>query len=217
MERESGDWLAVLGLGQGASLEQVKEAYRDLTKVWHPDRFGSDARLQRKAEEKVKEINRAYENLGSSNAARIGNRSKLDALARAKGKARTPDRQAPRPAPAPGPKNRLVRVSLPHVEVRVDDRSGILVDLSMTGGLLLLDVAQPRGTYVSIRLEARQQSLDLQAQVVRVSPATLPGTPDSTPPQWTVGVTFVQLSSQARQAIPRFCSLLAEAGGETPT
>jgi len=50
----------VLGLKRGASADQVKEAYRDLAKVWHPDRFGTDPRLQHKAQEKLKEINRAY-------------------------------------------------------------------------------------------------------------------------------------------------------------
>ena len=30
-------------------------------KVWHPDRFGGDPRLQKKAQEKLKEINEAYE------------------------------------------------------------------------------------------------------------------------------------------------------------
>ena len=34
--------------------------YRDLVKVWHPDRFGSDPRLRSKAEEKLAQINDAY-------------------------------------------------------------------------------------------------------------------------------------------------------------
>ena len=32
-----------------------------MAKVWHPDRFGHDERLQKKAQEKLKEINEAYE------------------------------------------------------------------------------------------------------------------------------------------------------------
>jgi curved DNA-binding protein CbpA len=55
----------ILGLEPGASPEQVKEAYRDLAKVWHPDRFPNDPRLQEKAQEKLKEINLAYEYLKS--------------------------------------------------------------------------------------------------------------------------------------------------------
>ena len=53
----------VLGVRPGASRQELKAAYRDLTKVWHPDRFTHDPRLQQKAEEKLKEINDAYEQL----------------------------------------------------------------------------------------------------------------------------------------------------------
>jgi curved DNA-binding protein CbpA len=55
-----------LGLEPGASMEEVKKARRDLVKVWHPDRFSNDPRLQQKAQEKLKEINEAYERLQSS-------------------------------------------------------------------------------------------------------------------------------------------------------
>ena len=47
----------------GASLEEIKLAYRDQTKVWHPDRFANDLRLQKKAEEKIKQISLAYRRL----------------------------------------------------------------------------------------------------------------------------------------------------------
>jgi curved DNA-binding protein CbpA len=57
--------LDVLGLGSRATPVEIKEAYRDLVKVWHPDRFGSDARLRRKAEDKLKQINDAYRVLQS--------------------------------------------------------------------------------------------------------------------------------------------------------
>jgi hypothetical protein len=49
----------VLGLKPGASPEEVKQAYRDLVKVWHPDRFGHDERLRLIAQDKLKEINGA--------------------------------------------------------------------------------------------------------------------------------------------------------------
>jgi hypothetical protein len=53
--------LKVLGLGKDASLEEVKRAYRKMCKVWHPDRFQDDADLRADAEEKMREINAAYE------------------------------------------------------------------------------------------------------------------------------------------------------------
>jgi len=49
----------VLGLKPGASPEEVKQAYRDLVRVWHPDRFGHDERLRLIAQDKLKEINGA--------------------------------------------------------------------------------------------------------------------------------------------------------------
>ena len=36
----------ILGLSQDASIEARKLAYKDLVKVWHPDRFSHDPRLQ---------------------------------------------------------------------------------------------------------------------------------------------------------------------------
>jgi curved DNA-binding protein CbpA len=53
----------LLGLKPDASEEEIKQAYRDLSKVWHPDRFVRDPRLQNKAEEKMKEINEAYQKI----------------------------------------------------------------------------------------------------------------------------------------------------------
>lgn len=55
--------LRTLGLEPGASLEDVKKAFRDLSKVWHPDRFGEDPALQKKAEDQLKAINDAYRQL----------------------------------------------------------------------------------------------------------------------------------------------------------
>ncbi|MBI4644920.1 MAG: tetratricopeptide repeat protein [Deltaproteobacteria bacterium] len=56
----------ILGLEKGASLKEVKQAYRDLVHVWHPDRFVQNPRLQKKAEAMLKEINAAYEKLLAS-------------------------------------------------------------------------------------------------------------------------------------------------------
>ncbi|RMD73678.1 MAG: hypothetical protein D6820_18145 [Lentisphaerae bacterium] len=49
-----------LDLEPGAELSEVKESYRDLVRVWHPDRFTNNPRLRQRAEEKMKRINTAY-------------------------------------------------------------------------------------------------------------------------------------------------------------
>lgn len=61
----------VLGVKPGVSDRELKAAHRDLAKVWHPDRFGHDPRLQEKAQEKLKEINEAYEQLLSRHKRRV--------------------------------------------------------------------------------------------------------------------------------------------------
>jgi hypothetical protein len=65
MNDELTDCYHLLGLSPGASPEELKAAHRDLAKVWHPDRFLHDPRLQAKAQEKLKEINEAYDQLRS--------------------------------------------------------------------------------------------------------------------------------------------------------
>jgi curved DNA-binding protein CbpA len=55
------DCYRLLELKPGATLDEVKRGYRELVKVWHPDRFTEDAVLQQKAQEKLKRINAAYE------------------------------------------------------------------------------------------------------------------------------------------------------------
>jgi hypothetical protein len=61
MDDDNKRYYKILGLKTGASEEDVKNAYRDLVQVWHPDRFTHNPSLQKKAEEQLKEINIAYE------------------------------------------------------------------------------------------------------------------------------------------------------------
>jgi hypothetical protein len=60
----------LLGVKPGVSPAELKAAHRDLAKVWHPDRFLHDPRLQEKAQEKLKEINEAYDLLSSGKTPR---------------------------------------------------------------------------------------------------------------------------------------------------
>ena len=59
-------WLEVLGLGPDATKLQIDQAYRDLVKVWHPDRFESDPSLRLKATQKLRDLNAAYDGLRRS-------------------------------------------------------------------------------------------------------------------------------------------------------
>ena len=62
----------ILDVSPDASLEEIRQAYKDFVQVWHPDRFGHDSELRAKAESKLKEINGAWayleERLGSTAA-----------------------------------------------------------------------------------------------------------------------------------------------------
>jgi hypothetical protein len=53
--------LEILELKNATSISQVKQAYRELVNVWHPDRFPSNSRIKQRAEEKMRDINIAYE------------------------------------------------------------------------------------------------------------------------------------------------------------
>jgi hypothetical protein len=53
----------ILGLSPGASPGELKQAYRDMIRVWHPDRYSHDPRLQEKVQGKLKEIIEAYNNI----------------------------------------------------------------------------------------------------------------------------------------------------------
>lgn len=57
----SRDYYDILGVSKSASAAEIKAAYRKLALKWHPDR-----NKEKDAHEKFKEINEAYEVLGSS-------------------------------------------------------------------------------------------------------------------------------------------------------
>ncbi len=54
------DPYSVLGVGQNASDDEIKKAYRELARKYHPDNYQNNP-LADLAEEKMKEINEAYD------------------------------------------------------------------------------------------------------------------------------------------------------------
>lgn len=56
------DYYKTLGVTPGASDEEIKKAYRELARKYHPDNF-KDNPLSNLAEEKMKEINEAYDGI----------------------------------------------------------------------------------------------------------------------------------------------------------
>jgi len=73
------DPYAVLGVPSTASLDEVKKAYRELAKKYHPDNYINNP-LADLAEEKMKEINEAYDMIvnsrqGSSSSSSSGSYS----------------------------------------------------------------------------------------------------------------------------------------------
>ena len=55
----------ILEVAPDATSREIKEAYKDLVTIWHPDRYSNNPRLRQKAEEKLKGINVAYETVNS--------------------------------------------------------------------------------------------------------------------------------------------------------
>src|SRR5215831_11321423 len=61
MQAATAEAYRTLDLQPGADLGSVRQAYRLLVKVWHPDRFAHDPKLQAVSDEKLKDINASYE------------------------------------------------------------------------------------------------------------------------------------------------------------
>ena len=53
----------ILEVQASASVEDIHVAYRQLTQVWHPDRFPGNPALRARAEQRQRELNEAYERI----------------------------------------------------------------------------------------------------------------------------------------------------------
>ena len=59
------DYYEILGVSENASNEQIKKQYRLLLHAWHPDKFPT-TEFKSEAEEKIKDLNEAYDVLSNS-------------------------------------------------------------------------------------------------------------------------------------------------------
>ena len=66
------DPFRILGLAPTASLGEAQSAYKDLIRVWHPDRFTSEPRLRAKAEEQTRLLNEAIAQLRRTLRSNVG-------------------------------------------------------------------------------------------------------------------------------------------------
>ena len=57
------DPYSILGVSQGATDEEVKNAYRNLARKYHPDNYDDNNPLKELAKEKMQEINAAYDEI----------------------------------------------------------------------------------------------------------------------------------------------------------
>lgn len=51
----------LLEVSPSASAEEIQKSFRELIKVWHPDRFADQPELQRRATQKTSELTRAFQ------------------------------------------------------------------------------------------------------------------------------------------------------------
>jgi hypothetical protein len=111
------NYYSILEISESATPEEITQAYRLLLQVWHPDRFHHNPTLLKKAEEKSRDINVAFETLRDPEL-----KQRYDDGLRA-GSAR---KERPKPKP---PEARITRCpdSACNSVLRVDARTVVIV------------------------------------------------------------------------------------------
>jgi TPR repeat protein len=111
------NYYSILEISESATREEITQAYRLLLQVWHPDRFHHNPTLLKKAEEKSRDINVAFETLRDPEL-----KQRYDDGLRA----RSARQERPKPKP---PEARITRCpdSTCNSVLRVDARSVVIV------------------------------------------------------------------------------------------
>ena len=140
--------LELLDLPDAFTEAQLKQAYHDLVQVWHPDKHSHNERLRNKADEKMKEINHAYEVL----RARL-----INGMYRFERSAGRPAGQTsgteppgghPPPPPTPAEPAQSAPEDSPHTATAIHEPKGLSGNafwFLLIGLILLIVIAAPRG------------------------------------------------------------------------
>ncbi len=163
-----------LGIQPGANWKELRDAYKNLVKTWHPDRFQQDVNQKKIAEERTKEINKSYKELAEYYK-KHGVLPIANATPRPGHQAVAPDKPEPSRKSATPPKN---TASHAHAEPPVKERSPRISRVAIVLGTLgtvyivwSLTATQP-SSQAPQREETRLQMLDTMD--LRNSPAENP-------------------------------------------
>ncbi len=142
-ESQISAYLELFDLPDAFAEAQLKQAYHDLVQVWHPDKHTHNERLRQKADEKMKEINQAYEVLQS----RL-----VNGMFRFERSTGRPGAQASRTGPAgnhqPAPKTHTPAADSAHPAAPNDEPKGLSGNAFwylLIGVMLLIVIMAPRG------------------------------------------------------------------------
>ena len=146
----------ILAVDPQAPPAQVRQAYLDLVKVWHPDRFEHDPRLREKAVRTLQDINDAWAVLQRA-ASRPPSQSQASS---SPPPSETPPPPPPRTpsSPEPGPRHQSPPSAAASEVPRTQPESGWLSRFNVSAGVLALVAGIGFGVFLVRQSPATSQS-----------------------------------------------------------